>query len=157
MQTQPCRKHSLCRQRPASRRARPAHVNNAAARYCSRPGGRNEGFARMHADRRGGRLTGENCAERQNTILCANIAVYSFQGTVCRSAGSAHARAPPLPEAGGRLPMTHETLMLERRYLACLNLLRTMLGKGLLTDAEYAQARQLLADRYQPKISIIFE
>ena len=53
--------------------------------------------------------------------------------------------------------MTHETLMLERRYLACLNLLRTMHGKGLLTDAEYAQARQLLADRYQPKISIIFE
>lgn len=53
--------------------------------------------------------------------------------------------------------MTHEALLLERRYLACLNLLRVMLGKGLLTDAEYAQARQLLADRYQPKISIIFE
>ena len=53
--------------------------------------------------------------------------------------------------------MTHETLVLERRYLACLSLLRTMLGKGLLTDAEYAQARQLLAERYQPKISIIFE
>ena len=53
--------------------------------------------------------------------------------------------------------MTHETLLLERRYLACLNLLRTMRGKGLLTDAEYAQARHLLADRYQPKISIIFE
>ena len=53
--------------------------------------------------------------------------------------------------------MTHETLMLERRYLACLNLLRVMLGRGLLTKAEYAQARQLLAERYQPKISIIFE
>lgn len=53
--------------------------------------------------------------------------------------------------------MTHEALLLERRYLACLNLLRVMLGKGLLKDAEYTQARQLLADRYQPKISIIFE
>lgn len=53
--------------------------------------------------------------------------------------------------------MTHETLMLERRYLACLNLLRVMLGRGLLTEAEYEQARQLLAERYQPKISIIFE
>ena len=157
MQTQPCRKHSLCRQRPARRKARPPHVSNAAARYCNRQVGKDAGFARTPADRRGGRLTGENCAEMQNTILCANIAVYSFQGTVCRSDASAHARAPTLPEAGGRLPMTHETLMLERRYLACLNLLRTMLGKGLLTDAEYAQARQLLADRYQPKISIIFE
>ena len=53
--------------------------------------------------------------------------------------------------------MTHEVMMNEKRYLACLNLLRTMRGKGLLTDAEYTQARQLLADRYQPKISIIFE
>ena len=132
-------------------------MNNAAARYCSRQVGRDAGFARIHADRQGGRLTGENCVTRQSIILCANIAVYSFLGTVCRSDVSAHARVPPLPETGGRLPMTHETLMLERRYLACLNLLRVMLGRGLLTEAEYAQARQLLAERYQPKISIIFE
>lgn len=53
--------------------------------------------------------------------------------------------------------MTHEVLMLEKRYLACLSLLRTMKDKALLTGAEYAQARQLLIDRYRPKISVLFE
>ena len=53
--------------------------------------------------------------------------------------------------------MTHETLMLEKRYLACLDLLRRLKKRSLLTDAEYAQARQLLIDRYQPKISVLFE
>lgn len=53
--------------------------------------------------------------------------------------------------------MTHEVMMNEKRYLACLSLLQRMRDKGLLTDAEYAQARQLLADRYQPKISVLFE
>ena len=53
--------------------------------------------------------------------------------------------------------MTHETLMLEKRYLACLSLLKMMKERALLNDAEYAQARQLLIDRYQPKISVLFE
>lgn len=53
--------------------------------------------------------------------------------------------------------MTHETLMNEKRFLACLSLLHTMLEKGLLTETEYAQARRLLADRYRPKISDLFE
>lgn len=53
--------------------------------------------------------------------------------------------------------MTHETLLLERRYPACLNLIQRMRDKKLLTDEEYTQARQLLIDQYQPKISIIFE
>ena len=53
--------------------------------------------------------------------------------------------------------MTHEALLLERRYLACLNLLQRMREKGLLSDTEYAQARQLILDQHQPKISVLFE
>ena len=53
--------------------------------------------------------------------------------------------------------MTHETLMQEKRYLACLGFLRSLKERSLLTDAEYAQARQLLIERYLPKISVLFE
>ena len=53
--------------------------------------------------------------------------------------------------------MTHETMMNEKRYLACLSLLQRMREKGLLSDAEYTQARQLILDQHQPKISVLFE
>ena len=46
--------------------------------------------------------------------------------------------------------MTRDVLMLERRYLVCLSLLKAMKERALLTDAEYARARQLLIARYQP-------
>ena len=53
--------------------------------------------------------------------------------------------------------MTHDVMMNEKKYLACLNLIQRMREKKLLTDEEYAQARQLLIDQYQPKISGLFE
>ena len=65
--------------------------------------------------------------------------------------------APPTPAGRRRHTMTHEVMMNEKRYLACLNLIQRMHEKKLLTDEEYAQARQLLIDQYQPKISVLFE
>lgn len=53
--------------------------------------------------------------------------------------------------------MTHETMLSEKRFLACLSLIRCMHGKRLLSDTEYRQARQLLIEQYRPKISVLFE
>lgn len=53
--------------------------------------------------------------------------------------------------------MTHETLINEKRYLICLSLIRRMREKGLLSDAEYTQARRLILDQHKPKISVLFE
>lgn len=53
--------------------------------------------------------------------------------------------------------MTHETMTNEKRYLACLCLIRHMRETGLLSASEYARARRLLIERYQPKISVLFE
>lgn len=53
--------------------------------------------------------------------------------------------------------MTHEVMMNEKRYLACLRLLQRMREKGLLSDAEYAQACRLILDQHHPKISVLFE
>ncbi len=53
--------------------------------------------------------------------------------------------------------MTHEVMMNEKRYLACMKLIQCMREKGLLSDTEYAQARQLILDQHHPKISVLFE
>lgn len=53
--------------------------------------------------------------------------------------------------------MTRETLMNEKRYLACMRLIRRMRKEGLLSASEYGEARRLLIERYRPKISVLFE
>lgn len=53
--------------------------------------------------------------------------------------------------------MTHETLMNEKRFLVCLSLIQRMRNGGLLSDAEYTHARQLILAQYRPKISDLFE
>ena len=53
--------------------------------------------------------------------------------------------------------MTHEVMMNEKRYLACMKLIQRMREKGLLSDTEYAQARQLILDQHHPKISVLFD
>ncbi|MGN0762216.1 MAG: SHOCT domain-containing protein [Aristaeellaceae bacterium] len=53
--------------------------------------------------------------------------------------------------------MTHETLMNEKRFLACMCLIRHMRKEGLLSASEYGEARRLLIERYRPKISVLFE
>ena len=53
--------------------------------------------------------------------------------------------------------MTHEQLLAEKRFLACLCLLHRLREKGLLTGTEYAQARSLLLNEYHPALSALFE
>jgi len=52
--------------------------------------------------------------------------------------------------------MTTELLLREKKYLAGLKLLHRMKENGLLSESEYAQARELLIQRDQPKISTLF-
>ena len=44
--------------------------------------------------------------------------------------------------------MTREQLLAEKRFLACLRLLHRLREEGLLSGAEYAQARSLLLDEF---------
>lgn len=54
--------------------------------------------------------------------------------------------------------MTREQLLAEKRFLACLRLLhRLREEEGLLSGAEYAQARSFLLDEYHPVLSALFE
>lgn len=53
--------------------------------------------------------------------------------------------------------LADEALMNEKRFLACLSLIQRMRNGGLLSDAEYTHARQLILAQYRPKISDLFE
>ena len=53
--------------------------------------------------------------------------------------------------------MTREQLLAEKRFLACLRLLHRLREAGLLSGAEYAQARSLLMDEYHPALYALFE
>ena len=53
--------------------------------------------------------------------------------------------------------MTREQLLAEKRFLVCLRLLHRLRAEGLLSGAEYAQARSLLMDEYHPALSALFE
>ena len=74
-----------------------------------------------------------------------------------QSVGSVQNLALLMPVGKRRLDMTHETLINEKRYLACLCMIQKMREMGLVSASEYEQARQLLIERYQPKISVLFE
>ena len=53
--------------------------------------------------------------------------------------------------------MTHKMIMLEKRYLICMRLIRWLRKKEIMTEAEYAQARRLLQERFRPKIAMMFD
>lgn len=53
--------------------------------------------------------------------------------------------------------MTREQMLAEKRFLACPRLLHRLREEGLLSGAEYAQARPLLMDEYHPTLSALFE
>ncbi len=53
--------------------------------------------------------------------------------------------------------MMREQQLAEKRFLAGLRLLHRLREAGLLSGAEYAQARSLLLDEYRPALSALSE
>lgn len=53
--------------------------------------------------------------------------------------------------------MTREQLLAEKRFLVGLRLLHRLRDEGLLSGAEYAQARSLLLEECHPALSALFE
>jgi len=52
--------------------------------------------------------------------------------------------------------MSDEQFRREKSYLVCLNILKSLVGKGLMTDEEYALSREILVARFKPLTGAMF-
>jgi len=57
---------------------------------------------------------------------------------------------------GERGVMSDEQFRREKSYLVCLNILKSLVGKGLMTDEEYALSREILVARFKPLTGAMF-
>lgn len=52
--------------------------------------------------------------------------------------------------------MSDEQFQKEKSYLICLNILKSLVSVGLMTDEEYALSRDVLKTRFKPLIGSLF-
>ena len=52
--------------------------------------------------------------------------------------------------------MSHELVMKEVKYQSAMLLFRGWLEQGIITQADYAKAEQLMREKYHPQLGTLF-
>lgn len=52
--------------------------------------------------------------------------------------------------------MPHDLMMKEAKYQSAMQMFRRMMEKGIITRENYAEAEQLMREKYKPVIGTLF-
>ena len=53
-------------------------------------------------------------------------------------------------------PMSHDLMLKEAKYQSAMQVFRSWLEQGIITQADYVKAEQLMREKYHPLLGILF-
>ncbi len=66
------------------------------------------------------------------------------------------APTPATSQKGLVIPMSHDLMLKEAKYQSAMQMFRRMMEKGIITRENYAEAEQLMREKYKPVIGTLF-